>query len=49
MARLIEGRHGGDNSLTARDALCGRWLWLFRASYGVHIFEASLAGERFYR
>src|SRR5664280_2807084 len=27
----------------------GRWLWLFPASYAVHIAEEGLAGERFYR
>jgi uncharacterized protein with HXXEE motif len=30
-------------------ALRGRWLWLFPASYAVHIAEEGLAGERFYR
>jgi hypothetical protein len=30
-------------------ALCGSWLWLFPASYAVHIAEEGLAGERFYR
>jgi hypothetical protein len=29
-------------------ALCGRWLWLFPASYAIHIAEEGLAGERFY-
>jgi hypothetical protein len=28
--------------------LNGRWLWLFPASYAVHIAEEGLAGERFY-
>lgn len=32
-----------------RAALAGRWLWLFPASYAVHIAEEGLAGERFYR
>jgi hypothetical protein len=26
-------------------ALRGRWLWLFPASYAVHIAEEGLAGE----
>ena len=30
-------------------ALRGRWLWLFPASYAIHIAEEGLAGERFYR
>jgi hypothetical protein len=30
-------------------ALRGRWLWLFPASYAVHIAEEGPAGERFYR
>jgi len=30
-------------------ALCGRWLWLFPASYALHIAEEGLAGQRFYR
>jgi len=30
-------------------ALRGRWLWLFPASYALHIAEEGLAGERFYR
>jgi hypothetical protein len=30
-------------------ALRGQWLWLFPASYAIHIAEAGLAGERFYR
>ena len=30
-------------------ALSGRWIWLFPASYAVHIAEEGLAGERFYR
>ncbi len=30
-------------------ALRGRWLWLFPASYAIHIDEKGLAGERFYR
>jgi hypothetical protein len=30
-------------------ALPGRWLWLFPASYAVHIAEEGLAGEHFYR
>jgi hypothetical protein len=29
--------------------LRGRWLWLFPASYAIHIAEEGLAGERFYR
>jgi uncharacterized protein with HXXEE motif len=29
--------------------LRGRWLWLFPASYALHIAEEGLAGERFYR
>ena len=32
-----------------RQALLRRWLWLFPASYAVHIAEESLAGEHFYR
>jgi hypothetical protein len=31
------------------DDLRGRWLWLFPASYAIHIAEEGLAGERFYR
>jgi hypothetical protein len=27
--------------------LSGRWLWLFPASYAVHIAEEGLAGEHF--
>jgi len=30
-------------------ALRGPWLWLFPASYALHIAEEGLAGERFYR
>ena len=30
-------------------ALRGRWLWLFPASYALHIAEEGRAGERFYR
>ncbi|HYB16380.1 MAG TPA: HXXEE domain-containing protein [Streptosporangiaceae bacterium] len=30
-------------------ALRGCWLWLFPASYALHIAEEGLAGERFYR
>jgi hypothetical protein len=30
-------------------ALRGRWLWLFPASYALHIAEEGLAGERFFR
>ena len=30
-------------------ALCGRWLWLFPASYALHIAEEGLAGQRFCR
>jgi Protein of unknown function with HXXEE motif len=29
--------------------LRGRWLWLFPASYAIHIVEEGLAGEHFYR
>ena len=29
--------------------LRGRWLWLFPATYAIHIAEEGLAGERFYR
>ena len=29
--------------------LRGRWLWLFPASYAIHIAEEGLAGERCYR
>lgn len=29
--------------------LHGSWLWLFPASYAIHIAEEGLAGERFYR
>ncbi len=31
------------------EGLRGRWLWLFPASYAIHIAEEGLAGERFYR
>ena len=31
-----------------RAVLRGRWLWLFPASYAVHIAEEGLSGERFY-
>jgi ketopantoate reductase len=31
------------------EVLCGPWLWLFPASYAIHIAEEALAGERFYR
>jgi Protein of unknown function with HXXEE motif len=30
-------------------ALRGRWLWLFPASYALHITEEGFAGEGFYR
>ena len=30
------------------DQLSG-WLWLFPATYAVHIAEEGLAGQRFYR
>jgi hypothetical protein len=30
-------------------ALVGPWLWLFPATYIVHILEEALAGERFHR
>ncbi len=30
-------------------ALRGQWLWLFPASYAVHVAEEGLAGEGFYR
>ncbi len=33
----------------AERALRGSWLWLFPASYAVHIAEEGLAGEGFYR
>jgi len=29
--------------------LNGPWIWLFPASYAVHVAEEGLAGERFYR
>ena len=28
--------------------LSGPWIWLFPASYAVHVAEEGLAGERFY-
>jgi len=31
-----------------RGVLSGPWIWLFPASYAVHIAEEGLAGERFY-
>ena len=31
------------------DAVAGRWLWLFPATFAVHIAEEGFAGEGFYR